>query len=163
MTWGVPDDTGVSIRAVADDDEPRLREVAAAAKAHWGYDRGRVEEWARSLDLTPETLAARDVFVAEAAGRPIAFASLVPRGSVCVLDDLWVDPPWIGRGVGRMLFRTAAERAAELGAESMEWEAEPNAHGFYEKMGGRHVGERVSAWGRVNRIMAVPLRARSRP
>jgi hypothetical protein len=32
-----------------------------------------------------------------------------------------------------------------------------NAHGFYEKMGGHHVRDRVGDWGQVNRVMAIAL------
>lgn len=148
---------GVAIRRAVPRDAPRLREIAAASKAYWGYDRSRVDEWAQAMDFRQGSLGGKDVYVVETDGMAIAFAALVPRGAVCELDDLWVDPRWIRRGAGRMLFRVAAERAAELGAEAMEWEAEPNAHGFYEKMGGRHMRDRVSAWGRVNRVMAIAL------
>jgi hypothetical protein len=47
---------------------------------------------------------------------------------------------------------------AELvGATRLEWEAEPNAVGFYEKMGGRHIGDRMSSWGRMLSVMGVDL------
>jgi hypothetical protein len=40
----------------------------------------------------------------------------------------------------------------------MEWEAEPNAVGFYERMGGRHVRDsEPNEWGRVLEVMAVDL------
>ena len=37
------------------------------------------------------------------------------------------------------MFRFAADRGRQLGASRMEWEAEPNAVGFYERMGGRYL------------------------
>ena len=39
----------------------------------------------------------------------------------------------------------------------MEWEAEPKALGFYEKMGGRYVRDATSEWGRVLSVMGVDL------
>jgi amino-acid N-acetyltransferase len=54
--------------------------------------------------------------VAEAGGAVVAWAGLIPQGEVCVLDDLWVDPAWIGRGVGTQLFGRSVERARALGA-----------------------------------------------
>jgi hypothetical protein len=40
----------------------------------------------------------------------------------------------------------------------MEWEAEPNAIGFYEKMGGAYVRDGdLSAWDRVNPVMGLDL------
>jgi GNAT superfamily N-acetyltransferase len=130
----------------------RLREIAFAAKAHWGYDRQLVREWADSIDFED----GRIVLVED----DVAWASLLPQGDVCVLEDLWVEPEAMGRGVGTKLFQRAAERARDLGASRLEWEAEPNAVGFYEKMGGRLVGERVSSWGRTLSVMGVDLTPR---
>ncbi len=50
------------------------------------------------------------------------------------------------------MFRFVAERGRQLGASRLEWEAEPNAVGFYERMGGRYFRDgETSAW-------AVPCR-----
>lgn len=53
--------------------------------------------------------------------------------------------------------RHAAEGAAGLGATAMEWEAEPNARGFYGRMGGRPVRTTTSEWGRDLTVMRVLL------
>ncbi|MFL5919714.1 MAG: GNAT family N-acetyltransferase [Gaiellaceae bacterium] len=146
------------IRVGTERDFARLREIAVDAKAHWGYDRERVEDWGRRGDFEPESLQALEVYVAEADGKPIGWASLIPRGEVGWLEDLWVDPPWIGRGVGRLLFEHVADRARELGARRLEWEAEPNAQGFYERMGASYVREsEVTEWGRVLDVLGVEL------
>ena len=56
----------------------------------------------------------------------IAWAALIPPvAGVCVLDDLWVEPAWIGKTVGSQLFRLVEARARALGAHRLEWGAEP--------------------------------------
>ena len=148
----------VAIRDGREEDYERLRAIAVDAKAHWGYDRAQVEEWARHGDFEPESLRARLVYVAESDGEPVAWAALIPRGEVGWLEDLWVEPAWIGRGLGRLLFEHVAERARELGARRLEWEAEPNAHGFYEHLGGAYVRDsEVTEWGRVLDVLGVEL------
>lgn len=148
----------VVVRAGSEGDFARLREIAVDAKAHWGYDRALVEAWGAHGDFEPESLRARELFVAEADGEPVGWAALIPRGEVGWLEDLWVDPPWIGRGVGRLLFEHVAERARGLGARRLEWEAEPNAHGFYERMGATYVRDSaVTEWGRVLDVLGVEL------
>jgi GNAT superfamily N-acetyltransferase len=135
----------------------QLREIAVSSKCHWGYDPTWVREWAAMGDFSPEGLTTKSVYVGEA-GRSVAFAALIPEGEVCVLDDLWVEAEWIGKGIGSELFKFCAEKALEFGAQRMEWEAEPNAIGFYERMGGRRV--RVSErtmWGRVIPVMGIDL------
>ena len=146
------------IRPPDPDEGERLREIAIAAKSHWGYDLDRVRDWAAMGDFSPTGLRRKEVFVAEAEGRAVGWAALSPRGDVCWLDDLWIEPDWMGAGTGSRLFRRVAARARELGAQRLEWEAEPNAVGFYEKMGARYLRQSgPSFWGRMLPVMGVDL------
>src|SRR5690242_17652824 len=97
------------IRAAHPDDVERLREIAFAAKGHWGYDSARVRQWADAYDFCA-LLHSHTVFVAQAGDANLAWASLSsPDGGVAGLDDLWVDPAWMGKGVGSQLFYAACE------------------------------------------------------
>ena len=153
------EEAAVVIRPGGVAEGARLKQIAIASKAHWGYELARVEEWADRGDFTPETLRKLALFVAESGGEAIGWASVEPRGETAWLADLWVDPEWIGKGVGSRLFRHAAEHARANGASALEWEAEPNALGFYEKLGGRRVRESApSVWGRAIPVMSLELR-----
>jgi GNAT superfamily N-acetyltransferase len=146
------------IRPADPAEGERLREIAAAAKGVWGYEPERVHAWAASLDLSPGRLASAHAFVAEVDGRAIGWAEILPPGEgVCVLEHLWVSPERIRSGVGTQLFRHAADRARDLDATAMQWEAEPNALGFYARMSGRPVGTAMSEWGRELSVMGVSL------
>lgn len=146
------------IRPPRPDEGERLREIAIAAKAHWGYPLEQVWSWADQGDFSADGLRAKEFFVAEEEGRAVGFASLIRRGAVCVLDDLWVEPNAMGKGIGTELFTMAAERARERGARTLEWEAEPNAVGFYERMGGRYLRDgEPSEWGRILPVMGLNL------
>lgn len=130
-------------------DEDRLREIAFAAKAHWGYDPELVREWADSIEFPPD-----EHVIVEDDG----WAAVVIKGDVCWLDDLWVAPAAMGHGLGRRLFERAAEVGRAAGCTSMEWEAEPNALGFYERMGGTVLRDgEASEWGRILPVMGVGL------
>ena len=138
----------------------RLREIAEASKRHWGYDAEWVRDWAAMGDFSPAGLGAKEFYVAESGGRAVAWASMIPQRETCILDDLWVEPEWIGKGIGAELFHFTADRARELGAERLEWEAEPHAVGFYEKMGAVWLRDsKPTVWGRVIPVMGVDLRA----
>jgi GNAT superfamily N-acetyltransferase len=146
------------IRAVRPDEGERLREIAIASKSHWGYEESRVRDWAAQGDFSAEAVAAKEILVAEADGRAVGFATLISEGELCVLDDLWLEPEWIGRGVGTELFGASLERAKQLGARHIEWEAEPNAVGFYEKMGARYLRDsEPTEFGRVIPVMGLDL------
>ena len=63
-----------------------------------------------------------------------------PWGERMDLLHLWVLPEAMGRGVGRSLFRHALERARILGFRELEIESDPNAEGFYRRIGAHRVG-----------------------
>jgi GNAT superfamily N-acetyltransferase len=140
------------IRRAVPEDAPRLREVARAAKAHWGYDEELVRSWAAGIEPKGE------IELAEEEGEVVAWSAIV-RGDqgTYVLEDLWVVPRWMGRGIGAELFRRAADRARGHGASALEWGSDPNAVGFYEKVGGRVVGEHLSEWNRMTPLMRLDL------
>ena len=151
-------DLHIHIRRARPDEGELLREIAVASKGHWGYDADVVRDWAAAGDFTAGGLARKAVHVAEVNGRVVGWAGLMPRGDVCWLDDLWIEPSAIGMGIGSRLFQHAAHVAEEFGASRMEWEAEPNALGFYERMGGRYLRDgEPSEWGRVLQVMGVDL------
>lgn len=148
----------ICIRPVEPDEGERLREIAIAAKSHWGYDLDRVQEWAAMGDFSPAGLRQKDVYVAAVEGIPVGWAAAIDQADVWWLDDLWIAPDWMGKGIGSRLFNHAAEQGRAAGAHRMEWEAEPNALGFYEQMGGRHLRDsEPGVWGRVNPVMGIDL------
>jgi GNAT superfamily N-acetyltransferase len=148
----------VRIRAWRAEEADELREIAFAAKSYWGYDPGWVRQWVEDHSFSPEALRQREICVAEVDDETAGWAAWIPKGDVCWLDDLWIQPAWIGQGIGTRLWRHVSERAARLGARWMEWEAEPNAVGFYEKLGGRYLRDsEASEWGRVLPVMGVAI------
>jgi GNAT superfamily N-acetyltransferase len=148
----------ITIRRARRDEGPRLKEIAIAAKGLWGYDAAMVERWADDGDFSPAGLAKLAAFVAEADGRAVGWASLLQKADGWWLEDLWVEPAWIGKGVGTRLFGHAAAHVRSLGGRRLELEAEPNAVGFYERMGARYMRDsEPSVWGRINPIMELDL------
>ncbi|HET8605964.1 MAG TPA: GNAT family N-acetyltransferase [Gaiellaceae bacterium] len=145
---------GLLIRRAEPEAIAALRELTFRSKAHWGYEPALVRAWVDGLSFSTD----KDYWLAEVDGTAVAWMGLVPsRAGVCVLDDLWVDPAWLGQGIGRKLFLLAVDAAAELGARRLEWGAEPNAVGFYEQVGGRKLRDHVTEWGRVAPWMGIDL------
>jgi N-acetylglutamate synthase-like GNAT family acetyltransferase len=142
------------VRPATEADHERLRELTFESKAHWGYEHDLVRSWTDGLDFG----SAQERWVAEADGAIVAWAALIPPSDgTAVLDHLWVAPGKMGRGLGTRLFELAAARARELGAKRLEWGAEPNSVGFYEKVGGRKLRDEVTEWGRLAPWMGLEL------
>lgn len=147
----------LAIRAADADEGETLRAIAIASKGHWGYDQDFLTRFGAILSLSRDWIRLHDVWVLEEDGDVAGFYGLIHHGEVTELDDLWLLPAHIGKGHGRRLFEHAAARAREHGALRLEWEAEPNATGFYERMGGRPVRETTSQLGRKLSIFALDL------
>jgi GNAT superfamily N-acetyltransferase len=121
-----------------------LTAIAHAAKRHWGYPERWIESWRDILTMRPEFIAANVAYSAMEEGRAVGFYLLTTESDGIHLDHLWIVPPAMGRGIGRALFEHAAGQARLLGHKTLKIEADPNAEGFYARMGARRVGEAVT-------------------
>ena len=68
-------------------------------------------------------------------GQVVGFATAVTRGEVVEIEDLFVDPDWMGQGVGRRLVREIVVDARRRRARRVEVIANTHALGFYRKVG----------------------------
>ncbi|MHB8508532.1 MAG: GNAT family N-acetyltransferase [Candidatus Dormibacteria bacterium] len=146
------------VRTATSDEAPLLRGIQLLSKAHWGYPDETIARFAEVISMSPEYVHHADVWVIEDAGYVAGWHSLAWRADVMELHNLWVVPSRIGHRVGRWLYEHALTRAGELGATRLEWEAEPNAVGFYEHMGAKHLREATSVLGNPISWMGVDLR-----
>jgi GNAT superfamily N-acetyltransferase len=125
------------------EDAATLTEIAHAAKRRWGYPERWIECWRDALTVQPEFIATHETFAAIFDSRTVGFHALGRKGDRLDLLHLWVLPDAMGRGVGRFLFHHALARARESGCQELEIESDPNAEGFYLRMGARRVGASV--------------------
>ena len=128
------------------DDAATLSAIALTSKRHWGYPERWIERWAHLLTIEPRLIAEQETYTAYVDGVPVGFYSLSRRHRRMSLEHLWVLPEAMRRGVGRALFVHAVERVRAAKCETLEIESDPNAAGFYERMGARRAGATVTAW-----------------
>jgi len=139
------------------DDAACLKEIAVAAKGYWNYAPEWMARWEQLFQIKRDDIEQYQVYKARHGAATIGWYSIILRGTTALLDDLWVEPAHIGKGVGRMLFDHARQTAQSIGACRLELEADPNAVGFYQHMGATIVGEVDSAMGRKLPIMELLL------
>ena len=133
-----------TIRRARPDESELLTQIAHASKRHWNYPESWIEIWRLQLTITAGFVAANDVYVLEEDKKVRGFYGLVTRDSTVWLAHLWVLPNAIGKGLGRTLFAHAAGVARRHGATEIHIESDPNAEGFYLRMGARRLGEIAS-------------------
>ena len=145
----------LQIRRALPEEANVLSQIAFSAKAHWGYPRRWLEIWKPQLTFSPEYFEENEGWVAEIDGIPIAFYTLQEKAGNAWLENLWVSPDSIGKGVGKALFLHAIELARQHGYKTLQLEADPNAVGFYEKMSMHRIGERRSEVENEPRILPI--------
>jgi GNAT superfamily N-acetyltransferase len=126
------------------EDAGALTEIAHAAKRHWGYPEQWIQSWREILTMRPEFIAANVTYSAMEDDRAVGFYLLTTESDGLHLDHLWIAPHAMGRGIGRALFEHALEQTSKLGHRTLKIEADPNAEGFYLRMGARRVGVTVT-------------------
>lgn len=117
-----------------------LTEIAFQAKRHWGYPERWIETWRSSLTVEPAFIMKHETYSAFIGTNIVGFHALCCRGQHLLLEHLWVRPDAMGRGVGRSLFTHAIGLAGSLGFTVVQIESDPNAEGFYLRMGASRAG-----------------------
>ena len=134
----------ISIRRAVPEEADVLTQIALSAKAHWGYPERWMEIWTPQLTFSQKYFEENESWLAVDNAKPIAFYTLQEKNGNAWIENLWVLPEYIGKGVGRRLFFHAGELARQRGYKTLQLEADPNAAAFYEKMGMHKIGERHS-------------------
>jgi GNAT superfamily N-acetyltransferase len=136
----------VIISAARLDETECLTRLALASKRHWGYDDAFMERCASELTVRESDLEAYRVLVARKAEAVLGFYQLIPFDESCVeLDMLFVEPRFIGEGVGGALMRHAIDVARDDGALTLRIVSDPCAAPFYEHFGAVLVGTSIAS------------------
>jgi tRNA (adenine37-N6)-methyltransferase len=140
-------------------DAASLTRLAHASKASWGYPDELLALWDADLTLDPAFVERHDVWAAVAGDEVVGVYAVTGEGSAREIEHLWVAPGWMGRGVGRRMLEHLLARARAAGVEELRVVSDPNAVGFYLRMGARQVGEQASVpAGRRLPVLAIRVR-----
>ena len=127
----------VHIRLAETYEATELSHLAFDSKAHWGYSADFMERCRDDLQVSPESCAAGLVKVAVEGDKLAGYYRLSGRAPDGKLDDLFVNPEYIGKGVGRKLIEAAREQSRMLGFTALEIHSDPNAEQFYVHIGAK--------------------------
>jgi N-acetylglutamate synthase-like GNAT family acetyltransferase len=133
------------LRPAKQSEAHALSELCFRSKAHWGYDAAFMEQSRKALTISKIKIRDNPVVVAiDDHDQLLGVYALEAKDRIVDLDLLFIDPPAIGKGVGKALFKDAVSEARMLGAKEMTVLSDPHAKGFYEAMGCRFVEMRPS-------------------
>ena len=137
--------TPVTIRNGISADIQTLTDICFRSKAHWGYPQGYIDLWSDELTITAGMIETCQCFVAvDPAEQITGFCILSAKPPAMEIEALYVDPDFIGSGIGRLLINLALNHARTENCTSIELDSDPNALAFYQRMGGAHIGDTPS-------------------
>lgn len=137
-------------------DSEILTQISFASKRHWNYPDQYFDSWKDELTITPAYIKNNRVYVAEANGRIVGYFSLVEiktdfwAGKVFVSKGFWLEhifvlPEYIGKSIGRKLIDVLKLKCSEININKVKIFSDPNAKGFYDKLGACYLGESPSS------------------
>ena len=116
-------------------------------------DRDNLLAHPEHLILGPEGLAEGRTHVAEEDGLLVGFATWIDAGGTIELEDLFVHPGWMRRGIATALVNRIADVLRARGAERLEVTANPHVLGFYRAVGFIDCGIADTDFGTAPRMM----------
>lgn len=137
-----------------------LSALQLRSKAYWGYDAAFMAACKEELTLSQEDLSETALAAGEVDGALAGVAQVGSRGSDADLLALFVDPPFMGAGLGRALFDWCVAAARKVSQTQLLIDADPGAAPFYERMGATRIGTVPSGSipGRELPLMSYDLR-----
>lgn len=134
----------IMYRKAVGSDASELTNIAFAAKRHWDYPEKWILLWTDDMTVDPGYVENNWILLAETESRILGWCAVSNERGESWLDHCWVLPEAAGNGIGRTLVRMALGYAAKLQSAELKVISDPNAEGFYRKLGFRLVGEHPS-------------------
>src|ERR1017187_6811231 len=125
------------IRCAVLPEQAALSELHRRSSFVWEEDRIQLQAHPHALGVASEAIVDGRVRVAVGPeGQLLGFSVWADAtGGVCELDDLFVEPDLMRRGIGRALVEDLAQRALRAGYRQLTVVAHSRNFAFYESVG----------------------------
>jgi ribosomal protein S18 acetylase RimI-like enzyme len=144
--------TDFRLRLAAMDDLPALRAVFRRSSLSNEGDRASLLAHPDALEFSNRSVRDGRVRVAVIDDRIVGFATVLVTGQIGELEDLFVDPDWMRRGIATELVLDALANASEQRITRIEVTANGHALAFYESVGFISDGIRETQFGPGHRM-----------
>jgi len=135
-----PDAPVIELRSARPGEATALTDLCLRSKAHWGYDAAFMAACRRELTVSAAVASGPFLRVAAVDGASAGVAEIGEEDGTWHLEKLFVEPPFMGLGLGRRLLAWAVGTAASHGATALEIAADPDAAPFYRHCGAEDMG-----------------------
>ena len=127
-------------------DSSELSELTYKSKAHWGYSEKQMEKWRDDLQVSARYIENNEVFIIRKSDQIAGYYSFSKVSvSTVKLDNIFIDPEYIGKGLGLTLMKDFLNSVKKLEVTTVTLDSDPNAEQFYQKFEFKTVGQLKSS------------------
>jgi len=135
----------ISIKNAKLDDLEKINEILRSSKSYWGYDTEFIDSFMKKLGVTIFYMQSHTIKLFYVHDDLAGFYSFgMNDENQFELDNFFLHPNYIGQGIGFKLWDACCQTAKEIGQDEFIIWSDPNAEGFYLKMGCEKIGVRSS-------------------
>ena len=137
----------MKIEKATQEDHHILTEITKKSKAFWGYSAEQMTIWSDALTISEEYIETHFVYKLIQENQAIGYYSYYFENEKTIkLDNLFLLPEFIGKGIGNQLMTDFLQRIKEIPTiEKVLLDADPNAEKFYQKFGFTTIGQLETA------------------
>ena len=133
----------MTIEKARKKDARILTDLTIRSKSYWDYSAEQIMSWKDDLTITTAYIDKNEVYKLTNKHNIIIgyYSYIILNNAVIKLDNLFIDPPYIGHDYGTLLMNDFLKRIKSLKFEKITLDADPNAEKFYHKFGFKTVGK----------------------
>ena len=131
----------INIRRAKVGEGSILTNIAINSEAYWGYDEEYMESFKNTYGVSENYISNYPTFLIEDNQIIVGFYSILMNVGETELEYFFINPDYIGKGYGKLLWNHVIENAKSLNIKQLEIVTSPEAIGFYIKMGAVKIGE----------------------
>ncbi|HEX7103628.1 MAG TPA: GNAT family N-acetyltransferase [Nitrolancea sp.] len=135
-----PAETIIIRRARDGEDVDLTALVMRSVQRTWGYPNAFMNWNPEDIAIEPAHISEMITNVAEVGGRLAGVYVLRGEAPEMELSRMMIEPEMTRRGLGRILWNHAVETARQHRVRELTIDSDPNAEGFYQRMGAVTIG-----------------------
>lgn len=128
------------------DDLETLNKILFESKSLWGYDREFMTEFMKCFRITEKDIDNKTSWLLKIDNKNAGFVTLDFANPELV--NFFIQPKFTGLGIGKFLWNEVIRLFSEKDIFDFKIWADPNANGFYEKMGSKVLETKLSPMGK---------------
>lgn len=131
----------IIIYPASSSDCEKLTNLAIRSEAYWGYDSNYIDRFKEIYKVNQEFIKNNPTYIIKDNEEIIGFYGILVGEKESSLEYFFIEPKYIGKGYGRLLWNHAIDTCKKLSIKEFEIVTSPQAKEFYIKMGAKLQGE----------------------